>query len=85
VELECAFDVVGKILIRGFNGIYLVRKEKSVEDVVTFGPTAQATLVVMEPTIVTNCHEIYPIANTSLDIILCTIYVPLQIEILISQ
>jgi len=47
-------------------------KEKSVEDVVTLGPTAQATLVVMEPTIVTNCHEIHPIAKTSLDPILCS-------------
>jgi hypothetical protein len=24
-ELECAFGVIGKILMRGFNGIYLVR------------------------------------------------------------
>jgi hypothetical protein len=24
-ELECGFGVVGKILMRGFNGIYLVR------------------------------------------------------------
>jgi hypothetical protein len=24
-ELECAFDVVEKMLMRGFNGIYLVR------------------------------------------------------------
>jgi hypothetical protein len=24
-ELECAFGVVGKILMSGFNGIYLVR------------------------------------------------------------
>jgi hypothetical protein len=24
-ELECAFGVVGNILMRGFNGIYLVR------------------------------------------------------------
>jgi hypothetical protein len=32
--LECAFGVVGEILMRGFN--------------VTLGPTAQATLVLMK-------------------------------------
>jgi hypothetical protein len=71
--LECAFGVVGKILMRGCIEIYLVRfgsrmweilifklflpliqinskkpgfgRQKSVEDMVTLGPRAQATLV----------------------------------------
>jgi hypothetical protein len=38
-ESECAFGVVGKILMSRF------WKEKSVEDVGTLGPTAQATIV----------------------------------------
>jgi hypothetical protein len=44
-----AFGVVGKSLTRKkrFNGIYFgkIWNEKSFEDVVTLGPTAQATLV----------------------------------------
>ncbi len=74
MELECAFGVVGRILMRmiqwilfgkiwiqnvgdiDFKAIFATEhsnkfqnprfwKEKSVEDVVTLGPTAQATLV----------------------------------------
>ncbi len=76
-ELECAFGVVGKILMSRIYGnlfgkIWIQNagdidlkvisaaensnkfqktrfcKEKSVEDVVTLGPTAQATLINME-------------------------------------
>jgi hypothetical protein len=31
--LECAFGVVGKILMRGFDGIYLVRLIQNVGDI----------------------------------------------------
>jgi hypothetical protein len=77
--LECTFGVVGKILMSGSNGIYLVRfgfrtweilifflvisaaensnkfykirfwKEKSIENVVPLGLTAQATLANERP------------------------------------